>query len=97
LSVSSAVVRSSHIGSLIYAFTAHRDLFRSGPAAPTRRRCCRPALPDAARERDGADGDSGGDSRRRDGTALNRFGFTELFVGVIVIAIIGTRPSTTRP
>ena len=29
--------------------------------------------------------------------ALARFGFTELFVGVIVVAMSATRPSTTRP
>ena len=67
---------------------------RSVPLRPQRRRredvAADRRRADAARERDGADSDSGGDSRRRDGTRRSiASGFTELFVGVIVIAIIG--------
>ena len=77
-------------GSLVYAFTSHRDLFRSGhdthrdtPAMPAAQAMGLLALGTVlttiqAEVLVGALE-----------PALTRFGFTELFVGVIVVAIIG--------
>jgi Ca2+:H+ antiporter len=79
---------SAYGGSLVYAFTAHRDLFRSESrhhgtqlpvgvavgllAAATVLTTVQAELLVGAMQ-----------------PALQRFGFTELFVGVIVVAIIG--------
>ena len=87
---SAIVLIIAYAGSLVYAFTAHRDLFRSAPAPP---HDAHPLSPGAAV------------AVLAIGTllttvqaellvgamepALARFGFTELFVGVIVIALIG--------
>jgi Ca2+:H+ antiporter len=94
LSFSSALIIVAYVGSLIYAFTARRDLFRS-------------TRPDTGDEGEGelALSTSAAIVLLGIGTvlttlqaellvgalqpALGRFGFTELFVGVIVIAIIG--------
>lgn len=95
LSFSSALIMIvAYVGSLIYAFTARRDLFRS-------------TRPDTGDEGEGelALSTSAAIVLLGIGTvlttlqaellvgalqpALGRFGFTELFVGVIVIAIIG--------
>jgi Ca2+:H+ antiporter len=90
LSLSSAVVLiGAYAGSLIYAFTAHRDLFRSASASHEK-----PAV--SATTAVGI---------LTVGTVLTtvqaeilvatlqptlaRFGFTELFVGVIVVALVG--------
>ena len=87
---SAIVLMVAYGGSLIYAFTAHRDLFRSTQAA----------------KHDGPPFTTTGavvvlatgtllttvQAELLVGTmgpALVRFGFTELFVGVIVIALIG--------
>jgi Ca2+:H+ antiporter len=83
----------AYAGNLIYAFTAHRDLFRS---APEKKDDEKEDPPLSGREAIGL---------LTTGTilttiqaellvgalepALARFGFTEMFVGVIVIAIIG--------
>ena len=91
LSVWSAIVLiAAYAGNLVYAFTAHRDLFRSAPEEVDAKRL----LPTGAAL-----------ALLGTGTvltaiqaeillgamqpALERFGFTELFVGVIVIAVIG--------
>jgi Ca2+:H+ antiporter len=77
-------------GSLTYAFTAHRDLFRSAPEHALGE----PALPTWAAVSVLAAGTvlTTVQAELLVGTiepALVRFGFTELFVGVIVIALIG--------
>jgi Ca2+:H+ antiporter len=87
---SAIVLMLAYAGSLVYAFTAHRDLFRSEPEEA---RDAHPLSTGAAVAVLAA------------GTllttaqaellvgamepALVRFGFTELFVGVIVVALIG--------
>ncbi len=77
-------------GSLIYAFTAHRDLFRSPPehahGEPTLRTWVAVSVLAAGTVLTTVQ------AELLVGTmepALVRFGFTELFVGVIVIALIG--------
>jgi Ca2+:H+ antiporter len=86
---SAIVLMAGYGGSLIYAFTAHRDLFRSDAAAhhdkPLPLWVALAVLASAtvlttvqAEVLVGALQ-----------PALARFGFTELFVGVIVVAIIG--------
>src|SRR5262249_50613843 len=87
--LSSFVLIVAYAGSLIYAFTANHDLFRSGhpPAAHT-------LLPVPAAIGMLAAGTilTTIQAEILVGTmqpALRRFGFTELFVGVIVVAIIG--------
>jgi Ca2+:H+ antiporter len=77
-------------GSLTYAFTAHRDLFRS----PAEHAQGEPTLPTWAAVGILAAGTllTTVQAELLVGTiepALVRFGFTELFVGVIVIALIG--------
>jgi len=90
LSFSSAfVLIAAYAGSLVYAFTAHRDLFRSPEGAHEA-----PTMTVGASVGVLAIGTAlttiqaeilvGGMQ-----PALARFGFTELFVGVIVVAIIG--------
>jgi Ca2+:H+ antiporter len=86
---SALILMAAYVGSIIYSFTAHRDLFRSSenPHAG-------PPLPMGA-----AIGVLAAatilttvQAELLVGTmqpALARFGFTELFVGVIVVAIIG--------
>jgi len=91
LSVSSALVLIvAYTGSLVYAFTAHRDLFRSGHE-PVDAKTLLPAASALALLAIGtvltaiqAEILVGALQ-----PALERFGFTEMFVGVIVIAIIG--------
>jgi len=91
---SAGVLICAYAGSLIYAFTAHRDLFRSTPDPQARTHDGGPAL---------SSGQAGmllaagtvvttvqaellvGTLK----TGLAAFGFTEIFVGVIVIAIVG--------
>ena len=91
---SAGVLICAYVGSLIYAFTAHHDLFRSTPDTH-------------ARARDGGPGLSSTQAGilLAAGTVITTvqaellvgtlqtglavFGFTELFVGVIVIAIVG--------
>jgi Ca2+:H+ antiporter len=87
---SAIVLIVAYAGSLIYAFTAHRDLFRSTPKhAPGE-----PELPTGAAVGVLAAGTvlTTVQAELLVGAmepALARFGFTELFVGVIVIALIG--------
>jgi len=91
LSVSSALVLIvAYAGSLVYAFTAHRDLFRSGHE-PVDARSLMPAASALALLAIGtvltaiqAEILVGALQ-----PALVQFGLTEMFVGVIVIAIIG--------
>jgi Ca2+:H+ antiporter len=87
---SAFVLIAAYAGSLVYAFTMHRDLFRSGHEGSHAKKL----MPAAS-----------GVTLLAIGTiltaiqaeilvgamqpALAQFGFTELFVGVIVIAIIG--------
>jgi Ca2+:H+ antiporter len=91
LSVSSAVVLIvAYAGSLVYAFTAHRDLFRSGDEAVD----AKASLPSASAVALLAIGTvlTAIQAEILVGAlqgALAHFGFTEMFVGVIVIAIIG--------
>jgi len=87
---SALILITAYGGSLIYAFTAQRDLFRSahqgdkdGPLLPTAVAIAVLAAGTVlttvqAEVLVGAIG-----------PALTRFGFTELFVGVIVVALIG--------
>jgi Ca2+:H+ antiporter len=91
LSICSAVVlMGAYAGSLIYAFTADRDLFR-----PTHEgKHGDPLLPTSAAVAVLAAGTLLTTVQaeilvRAMAPALARFGFTELFVGVIVIALIG--------
>ena len=85
---SALVLIVAYAGSLIYAFTAHRDLFRSEPRRRARRPACStPARPSALL----AAGTvlTTVQAEMLVGAlepALARFGFTELFVGVIVVA-----------
>jgi Ca2+:H+ antiporter len=91
LSVSSALVLIvAYAGSLVYAFTAHRDLFRSGHE-PVDAKSLLPAASALALLAFGtvltaiqAEILVGALQ-----PALARFGSTEMFVGVIVIAVIG--------
>ncbi|OLC84636.1 MAG: calcium/proton exchanger [Acidobacteria bacterium 13_1_40CM_4_65_8] len=91
LSVSSALVLIvAYAGSLVYAFTAHRDLFRSGHE-PVDAKSLMPAASALALLAIGtvltaiqAEILVGALQ-----PALVQFGLTEMFVGVIVIAIIG--------
>jgi Ca2+:H+ antiporter len=90
LSLSTAIVLIlAYAGSLVYAFTAQRDLFRPAPASNSQ----------------AAFGPGAAVGLLAAGTllttvqaellvgalqpALDRFGFTELFVGVVLVAIIG--------
>ena len=91
LSVSSALVLIvAYAGSLVYAFTAHRDLFRSGHE-PVDAKSLMPAASALALLAIGtvltaiqAEILVGALQ-----PALVQFGLTEMFVGVIVIAVIG--------
>jgi Ca2+:H+ antiporter len=89
---SAIVLVAAYAGSLVYAFTAHRDLFRSEEGS--QHRPSGPSLPLAAALGVLAAGTvlTTVQAEILVGTmqpALARFGFTELFVGVIVVAIIG--------
>jgi Ca2+:H+ antiporter len=89
---SAFILIAAYAGSLVYAFTAQRDLFRSAPEDGRKGEPATPSVPVAvallaiatvlttvqAEILVGAMG-----------PALADFGFTEFFVGVIVIAIIG--------
>jgi Ca2+:H+ antiporter len=89
LSLSSAVVLiGAYAGSLIYAFTSRRDLFRSDEPreAPTLPLAAALALLGAATALTTVQAEI---LVRAMAPALARFGFTELFVGVIVVALIG--------
>ncbi len=86
---SAIVLMLGYAGSLIYAFTAHRDLFRSdasghhGPAVP---------LGAAVGVLAGATALTTVQAEVLVGAlqpALQRFGFTELFVGVVLVAVVG--------
>jgi len=87
---SAGVLICAYIGSLIYAFTAHRDLFRSahehdepeGTLSPTQAG----ALLAAGTVVTTVQAELLVGTLQ---TGLAAFGFTELFVGVIVIAIVG--------
>ena len=87
---SALILIGAYAGSLVYAFTAHRDLFR-----PTHEReCDGPVFSTGAAVAVLATGTLLTTVQaellvRTMEPALARFGFTELFVGVIVIAIIG--------
>jgi Ca2+:H+ antiporter len=87
---SALVLIGAYVGSLIYAFTADRDLFRPTPEG----RHGEPLLSTAAAVTVLAAGTllTTVQAEILVGAmepALARFGFTELFVGVIVIALIG--------
>ena len=87
---SALILIAAYSGSLIYAFTAHRDLFRTaheGEHGP-------PPLPPAAAISLLAAGTilttvQAETLVKTMEPALAQFGFTELFVGVIVVALIG--------
>ena len=86
---SALILIGAYGGSLIYAFTAHRDLFRS-----EHHQHDRPAFSTGAAVTVLAAGTLLTTVQaeilvRAMAPALARFGFTELFVGVIVIALIG--------
>ena len=88
---SALVLIAAYAGSLIYAFTAQRDLFRSSHEGRRRRT---PASRGSRRCRSSPIGTvlTTIQAEILVGAmepALARFGFTELFVGVIVIALIG--------
>ena len=86
---SAIVLMAAYGGSLIYAFTAHRDLFRS--EAGSHRETLLPMWISLALLA-GATVLTTVQAEVLVGAlqpALARFGFTELFVGVIVVAIIG--------
>src|SRR5262249_39731010 len=80
----------AYTGSLVYAFTAHKDLFRSAREG----RHHEPLLPKSVALGMLAAGTvlTAVQAEVLVGAmqpALARFGFTELFVGVIVVAIVG--------
>jgi Ca2+:H+ antiporter len=85
---SALVLIAAYVGSLIYAFTARRDLFR--PTRPTWRIDCSMGVAIAVLA-----GATVLTTIQAEilvgaiGPALARFGFTELFAGVIVVALIG--------
>ena len=86
---SAIILILAYAGSLVYAFTAHRDLFRSG-----HEKAEKALLPAGAAVALLAAGTvlTAIQAEILVGAmqpALARFGFTEMFVGVIVIAIIG--------
>jgi len=86
---SAIVLIGAYTGSLVYAFTAHRDLFRSSEGGRHAHSLSAPAAVGVLAAGTvlttvQAEILVGGMQ-----PALTRFGFTELFVGVIVVAIIG--------
>jgi Ca2+:H+ antiporter len=88
---SAGVLIVAYVGSLLYAFTAHRDLFRSAPDARHRPK---PGLSagQAGALLAGATAVTTVQAELLVGAlqpALAAFGLTELFVGVIVIATVG--------
>jgi Ca2+:H+ antiporter len=88
---SALILIGAYAGSLTYAFTAHKDLFRPAPAAADDKH---PAFSTGAAAALLATGTllTTVQAEILVGAmepALARFGFTELFVGVIVIALIG--------
>lgn len=86
---SALVLMTAYAGSLVYAFTAHRDLFRSDGAEHGGVRL---PLGVAIGVLGAATVLTTVQAEILVGAlqpALTRFGFTELFVGVIVVAIIG--------
>jgi Ca2+:H+ antiporter len=89
LSLWSAVILiGAYAGSLIYAFTAHRDLFRSDahPDKPTMAAGVAVGVLAAATVLTTIQAEILVSTLQ---PALAGFGFTELFVGVIVVAVIG--------
>jgi Ca2+:H+ antiporter len=87
---SALILIGAYGGSLVYAFTAHRDLFRPDPEGAH----AGPLFPTGAAVAVLATGTLLTTVQaeilvRAMEPALARFGFTELFVGVIVIALIG--------
>src|ERR1700704_2923665 len=91
---SAGVLICAYVGSLIYAFTAHRDLFRSAPDTHGRAHDGGPGLSSTQAGALLAAGTiiTTVQAELLVGTlqtGLAVFGFTELFVGVIVIAIVG--------
>ena len=91
---SAGVLICAYVGSLIYAFTAHRDLFRSSADAHARTHDGGPALSSAQAATLLAAGTvvTTVQAELLVGTlqtGLAVFGFTELFLGVIVIATVG--------
>jgi len=86
---SAIVLIVAYAGSLIYAFTAHRDLFRSeaeGEDAPRLSTAAAVALLAAGTVLTTIQAEILVGAL---GPALAKFAFTELFVGVIVVALIG--------
>ena len=85
---SAFVLIVAYVGSLIYAFTAHRDLFRSGHAGARRLlpRGTAVALLALGTVLTAVQAEILVGAMQ---SALAQFQFTELFVGAIVIAIIG--------
>jgi len=91
---SAGVLICAYAGSLVYAFTAHRDLFRSAHDPHNGAHDAAPALSSAQAGALLAAGTviTTIQAELLVGTlqaSLALFGFTELFVGVIVIAIVG--------
>jgi Ca2+:H+ antiporter len=85
---SALVLIGAYVGSLIYSFTARRDLFR--PTRPTWRIEC--SMGAAVAVLAGATVLTTIQAEilvGEIGPALARFGFTEMFAGVIVVALIG--------
>lgn len=86
---SAFVLMGAYAGTLLYAFTAHRDLFRSDAVGRGERHI---PLAAAIGVLAGATALTTIQAEILVGAmqpALARFGFTELFVGVIVVALIG--------
>lgn len=87
---SALILMAAYVGSLIYAFTAQRDLFRSihegGAGEPTLSTAAAIALIAAGTVLTTIQAEI---LVRKLEPALARFGFTELFAGVIVVALIG--------
>jgi Ca2+:H+ antiporter len=89
---SSVIMIVAYAGSLVYAFTTERDLFRPATARPQHHREAPITVASAIGILGVGTLLTAIQSEILVGsmqTALGRFGFTELFVGVIVIAIVG--------
>jgi Ca2+:H+ antiporter len=86
---SALILIAAYVGSLIYAFTANRDLFRSPDAGASHAACATRTALGMLTTGTVLTTIQAEILVREMEPALTRFGFTELFAGVIVVALIG--------
>jgi Ca2+:H+ antiporter len=87
---SALILIAAYVGSLVYAFSAQRDLFRSRPEAGAAGTTCSTAVAMSFLAIGTALTTIQAEILvRAIEPALARFGFTELFAGVVVVALIG--------